>query len=99
MKPDEPLIGVINAGSSSLKFSFYEGEKRLLAGQIEGLGARPAASATGSEGGTIAPPDLGARHDAERDIARGNAVGATAARWAAARASRTSRGTWRRTGA
>ncbi len=28
----EPLIGVINAGSSSLKFSFYEGEKRLLAG-------------------------------------------------------------------
>ncbi len=27
MKPDEPLIGVINAGSSSLKFSFYEGAK------------------------------------------------------------------------
>jgi len=25
----EPLIGVINAGSSSLKFSFYEGERRL----------------------------------------------------------------------
>jgi acetate kinase len=23
----EPLIGVINAGSSSLKLSFYEGEK------------------------------------------------------------------------
>jgi acetate kinase len=29
----EPLIGVINAGSSSLKFGFYEGEKRLLAGE------------------------------------------------------------------
>jgi acetate kinase len=25
----EPLIGVINAGSSSVKFSFYEGERRI----------------------------------------------------------------------
>jgi acetate kinase len=56
----EPLIGVINAGSSSLKFSFYEGERRLLAGQVDGLGARPSASATGSDGKAIAPPDLGA---------------------------------------
>ena len=56
----EPLIGVINAGSSSLKFSFYEGERRLLTGQVDGLGARPSASATGPEGETIAPPDLGA---------------------------------------
>ena len=38
---DEPLIGVINAGSSSLKFSIYEGEKRLLAGNIDGIGVRP----------------------------------------------------------
>src|ERR1700724_2537668 len=56
---DEPLIGVINAGSSSLKFSFYEGAKRLFAGQVDGLGARPAASATGPDGEAIAPPDLG----------------------------------------
>jgi acetate kinase len=56
----EPLIGVINAGSSSLKFSFYEGERRILAGQVDGLGVRPSASATGPEGETIAPPDLGA---------------------------------------
>jgi len=56
----EPLIGVINAGSSSLKFSFYEGEKRLLTGQVEGLGARPSASSTGPDGEAIAPPDLGA---------------------------------------
>src|SRR5216683_4566824 len=56
----EPLIGVINAGSSSLKFSFYEGERRILAGQVDGLGVRPSASATGPEGGAIAPPDLGA---------------------------------------
>ena len=37
----EPLIGVINAGSSSLKFRFYEGERRLLGGQVDGIGARP----------------------------------------------------------
>src|SRR5216683_1894183 len=56
----EPLIGVINAGSSSLKFSFYEGERRILAGQVDGLGARPSASATGPAGEAIVPPDLGA---------------------------------------
>jgi acetate kinase len=56
----EPLIGVINAGSSSLKFSFYEGERRLLTGQVDGLGAHPSASATGPDGETIPPPDLGA---------------------------------------
>jgi acetate kinase len=57
---NEPLIGVINAGSSSLKFSFYEGERRLLTGQVDGLGVRPSASATGPDGEAIAPPDLGA---------------------------------------
>ncbi len=56
----EPLIGVINAGSSSLKFSVYEGERRLLSGQVDGLGARPSASAAGPDGEAIAPPDLGA---------------------------------------
>jgi acetate kinase len=55
-----PLIGVINAGSSSLKFSFYEGEQRLLSGQAEGLGARPSVSATGPDDVAVAPPDLGA---------------------------------------
>src|SRR5260370_19966019 len=57
----EPVIGVLNAGSSSLKFSCYEGERRLLAGQVDGVGARPSASATGPDGKAIAPPDLGAR--------------------------------------
>jgi acetate kinase len=56
----EPLIGVVNAGSSSLKFSFYEGERRLLTGQVDGIGVRPSASATGPDGEVIAPPDLGA---------------------------------------
>jgi acetate kinase len=56
-----PLIGVINAGSSSLKFSFYEGENRLLAGQVEGIGATPEASAVGADGEPVAPPQLGAK--------------------------------------
>jgi acetate kinase len=55
----EPLIGVINAGSSSVKFSFYEGEKRLLAGEVEGIGATHSASATGPNDEAIAPPNLG----------------------------------------
>src|SRR6266481_2272339 len=57
----EPLIGVINAGSSSVKFSFYEGEQRILSGQVDGIGAHPSASATGPEGEKITPPDLGAK--------------------------------------
>jgi acetate kinase len=56
-----PLIGVINAGSSSVKFSFYEGEQRILGGQIDGIGAHPSASAAGPDGERIAPPDLGAK--------------------------------------
>ena len=57
---DKPLIGVINAGSSSIKFSVYQSERRLLSGQVDGLGARPSASATGPDGEKISPPDLGA---------------------------------------
>jgi acetate kinase len=54
----EPLIGVINAGSSSLKFSFYEGELRLFSGQVEGIGVNPEVSATGLDGEAIATPEL-----------------------------------------
>src|SRR5271155_3335856 len=57
----EPLIGVINAGSSSVKFSFYEGERRILAGQVDGIGARPSASAIGPDGEKLDPPDLGTK--------------------------------------
>jgi acetate kinase len=56
-----PLIGVINAGSSSLKFSFYEGENRILTGQVDGIGAHPSATAAGPNGEKIAPPNLGAK--------------------------------------
>ena len=57
----EPLIGVINAGSSSVKFSFYEGDRRILTGQVEGIGAHPSASAAGPNGEKLAPPDLGTK--------------------------------------
>src|SRR5258708_6309101 len=57
----EPLISVINAGSSSVKFSFYEGEQRILSGQVDGIGARPSASAIGPDGEKLTPPDLGTK--------------------------------------
>jgi acetate kinase len=56
----DQLIGVINAGSSSLKFSVYAGDRRLLDGQVDGIGVRPAARARDAEGGSLVPPDLGA---------------------------------------
>jgi acetate kinase len=59
--PSEPLIGVINAGSSSVKFSFYEGDRRILTGQVEGIGIHPSASAAGANGEKLAPPDLGTK--------------------------------------
>jgi acetate kinase len=54
-----PLVGVINAGSSSVKFSVYEGERRIIAGQVDGIGAHPSACAVGADGEKIDPPDLG----------------------------------------
>ena len=57
----EPLIGVINAGSSSVKFSFYDGDQQILTGQVEGIGAHPSAIAAGPNGEKIAAPDLGRR--------------------------------------
>lgn len=46
----EPLIGVVNAGSSSLKLSLYEGEVQLLSVQVDGIGVRPGIRATGRAG-------------------------------------------------
>ena len=33
-----PLVGVLNAGSSSLKFALFEGEARRFSGVIDGIG-------------------------------------------------------------
>ena len=51
MKP----ILVVNAGSSSLKFQLFENEpgprvKRLLKGQLDGIGVRPRLRATKGDG-------------------------------------------------
>jgi acetate kinase len=59
MTAAEPLIGVINAGSSSLKFGIYEGERQLLSGQVDGLGTRPSIATAGPDGTAISPPELG----------------------------------------
>ncbi len=53
------VIGVINAGSSSLKFAFYEGERRIISGQVDGLGLRPTTKASGPDGEALEPPNLG----------------------------------------
>ncbi|HEY3910806.1 MAG TPA: acetate/propionate family kinase [Stellaceae bacterium] len=60
MKTVEPLIGVINAGSSSVKFAFFEGERRLLSGQADALEGHAAISAVGRDGAKVPPPDLAA---------------------------------------
>jgi acetate kinase len=52
------LVGVVNAGSSSLKFAFYDGENRVLSGQMDGLGVRPSFKATDAAGATLAPVEL-----------------------------------------
>jgi acetate kinase len=65
----EPLVGVINAGSSSLKFAVFDGDREILGGQIDGIGAHPSATATGPEGEPIPPPDLGGtRPSAASDV-------------------------------
>ncbi len=60
MKTVEPLIGVINAGSSSVKFAFYEGERRLLSGQADTSAGHAAIRAVGADGSPAPPPDLAA---------------------------------------
>ncbi|MCZ8148073.1 MAG: acetate/propionate family kinase [Roseomonas sp.] len=54
----QDLIGVVNAGSSSLKFSVYAGDDCLLNGQVDGIGVRPATKAKTGAGEGLAPPSL-----------------------------------------
>jgi acetate kinase len=54
----EPLIGVVNAGSSSLKFSIYAGDTCLLDGQVDGIGVNPATRAKTGAGEALPPPTL-----------------------------------------
>jgi len=50
---------VINAGSSSLKFAFFDGDSPIIAGQVEGIGARPTARTCRTDGRPMAPLGLG----------------------------------------
>lgn len=52
------LVGVINAGSSSLKFALYEAETRILSGQIDGIGVRAASAARNAAGEELPGPDV-----------------------------------------
>jgi acetate kinase len=54
-----PLLGVVNAGSSSVKFALFEGEQRLLSAHVDRIGVEPAAHAKGIAGEPIPPPPLG----------------------------------------
>jgi acetate kinase len=55
---DSPLIGVVNAGSSSVKFALFGGEQRLLSVLLDGIGVRPQARARDASGAPVAPPSL-----------------------------------------
>ncbi len=64
MPPASDYVLVLNAGSSSLKFSVYARPAaqawRLEArGQVEGIGTAPRFSAKGADGTTLAQEDLG----------------------------------------
>jgi len=56
----EPVIGVFNAGSSSLKFSLFAGDRCMLNGQVDGIGVRPGIQARDAAGAAIGGPDLAA---------------------------------------
>jgi acetate kinase len=58
MTESAPVIGVINAGSSSFKFALYEEERRTLSGQVEGIGVRPAMSAKSEHGEPLIGLDM-----------------------------------------
>jgi acetate kinase len=58
MNEDGALVGVVNAGSSSLKFALYERDERILSGQVEGIGVRPAMKARDAAGQALAIIDF-----------------------------------------
>jgi acetate kinase len=58
MSAGTPLTGVVNAGSSSLKFAVYEGASCLLSGQVDGIGVRPGSRAKDAAGRPTPGPDV-----------------------------------------
>jgi acetate kinase len=53
-----PLLGVVNAGSSSLKFAVYEEETQVLSGSVDGIGVRPCVQAFGAARQALAVPEV-----------------------------------------
>ena len=53
-----PVLGVINAGSSSLKFAVYDREALVLSGQVDGIGVHPGIRVTGARGEALDAPDI-----------------------------------------
>src|SRR4051794_32687164 len=58
MKGSAPLLGVINAGSSSLKFAIYEQDTRVVSGLVDGIGLHPGVRVVGAAGQALAVPDV-----------------------------------------
>jgi acetate kinase len=58
MNPAGTIVGVINAGSSSLKFSLFEGDHCWVDGQVDGIGVRPGFKARDASGAALPGPDL-----------------------------------------
>ncbi|GAA0604390.1 acetate kinase [Craurococcus roseus] len=59
MNRDAPMLGVINAGSSSLKFAVYDEEALVLSGQVDGIGVHPGIRVAGARSEAIDAPDIG----------------------------------------
>jgi acetate kinase len=55
-----PLVGVINAGSSSLKVAVYQGDTRMISGQVEGMGSALRMTISRADGEHLEPPSLSA---------------------------------------
>lgn len=58
MRTSTPLLGVVNAGSSSLKFAIYDEDKRVISGLVDGIGLHPGVRAVGAARQALAVPDV-----------------------------------------
>ena len=92
------VVGVVNAGSSSLKFSLFDGDHCLLDGQVDGIGVRPGFRAKDAAGAALSGPGpvLAGPGEPGRGAAAAAALAARPARRTAAGGARAPRRPWRR---
>ncbi|MBV8458560.1 MAG: acetate/propionate family kinase [Acetobacteraceae bacterium] len=55
----QAAVGVINAGSSSVKFALYTGDEAIVRGEVDGLGVQPGVRVAGPNGQPLPPFALG----------------------------------------